>query len=689
MSKPINNLEKVQVAGYGLHYYANNQLIQNVSDRQLFQCLLDIVRKQLSNSLDDQTIIMSKRQLGRIAGLDIKKTIPSSLKRLEAIGLIKQYKNGITILCDKYVAIVQHYESLSSESKGEFADKFSSIGTGVIEECNITVKENCRCELTDASGSSILVQGWKNTPFLSSEVENGGKLHPFQVQKPEMVESYTPTENNDEKRWKVTPFSGSDGENGGKLHLFDNQKSDEGVTLHLLSQDIAQMVQVCTANRPFEEFENVLDGVLLHPEVLNAIKVAHETGKFPENSVFDPQKKVYFSTPNGVLLHLLAQKMVYFSTPVIIYNNKIYNKGASPQKKEVKEDQDTDNFQDNLKKGFEGFEKVEVVNFDEPSEDIEEQENEINELSQQRLKRAERSLRDKNSYRNKPFKKVEKVKDIVECLDEVVKSPVDFFIYQFWWGVFDLYCDHYRPSTKINEEGELEEDPQSFDWKEMIGASLPQDEIYSLAQNVYEDLVGAVQKGEYVYGDDNEWKVRFAFKEFEDFNPYEIFQWSPCTMQDRSIPALKVAIDRFYDIEADDVEIPRQSDKRIRNSQNKEMINLILSADDSKLSPLESSIKLFYHDFVISGEDNIINEFTDGKGTPLESGGGLPDHLLKPWCYNLPSIGYNELTGALNSQYRPCDGIHKKAYIFSSEKVAEWNEKNGYKDSLAMQALQK
>lgn len=297
-------------------------------------------------------------------------------------------------------------------------------------------------------------------------------------------------------------------------------------------------------------------------------------------------------------------------------------------------------------------------------------------------------MRARNSYRNKPFIKVERIKEIVDCLDEVVKSPVDFFLYQFWWGVFDLYCDHYHPSSRIDEEGDVEEEPQSTDWKEMIGAALPQDEIYSLAQNIYEDMVGAVEQGKYVYGDSNEWEVKFGFKTFQDFNPYEIFQWTPCTMQDKSVPALRVAIDRFYDIEANDVFTASRGDKKTKSSQNKKLISLILSANDSSLSPMEIAIKTFYRDFVISGEENVIDEFTDGRGTALESGGGLPDHLLKPWCYNLSSVGYNELTGVLCSKYKPCDGVHKKAYIFSAENVVEWNERNGYTDTIAHQALQ-
>ncbi len=157
----------------------------------------------------------------------------------------------------------------------------------------------------------------------------------------------------------------------------------------------------------------------------------------------------------------------------------------------------------------------------------------------------------------------------MDCLDEVVQSPVDFFLYHFWWGVFDLYCDHYHPSEKINEEGDVDDEPQNFDWKEMIGAPLPQDEIYQLAKNVYEDLCGSVEQGEYVYGDHNEWKVTFSFASFDDFVPYEIFQWTPCTMRDKSVPALRISIDKFYDIYAPGCDCSQQRRQKQKNAQNK------------------------------------------------------------------------------------------------------------------------
>jgi len=659
MSKSTNHAEKVQVAGYGLHYYANNQLIQNTSDRLLFQCLLDIVRKQLAISLDNQTIILSQRQLGYMSGLNVYRTVPASLERLEALGLIKRYKNGISMMCDKYVALVQYYELLNKSDKEKFAEEFSQNGIQVLEKYGIVAQVQCRSELVGVSGSSISMQCCTSATYSSSEVENIAEVQYSDQRNQEMLQKCNIEEL---------------GFNVAEVQHF--------------AQEIAKTLHLCNTYCTFAMFSETLDVALLQHEVIEAIKVAFETGFFPENSIFDLGKCCTSAISNVALLQLLASKVLHFCNTVIIYNNKNNNKGDDPLKNEVQTEQENENFQKDIKKGFEGFGKVEVIDFDKPSEEINEDFMEIENISQQTLKRAERSMRARNPYRKKPFIRMERIKEIVDCLDEVVKSPVDFFLYQFWWGIFDLYCEHYHSSSRINEEGEIEDEPQLTDWKEMIGAALPQDEVYSLAKNVYDDMLGAIEQGRYVYGDNNEWEVKFGFKTFQDFNPYEIFQWSPCTMQDKSVPALKIAIDRFYDIEANDVFTASKGDKKTKNFQNKKLIGLILSANDSSLSPMEIAIKAFYRDFVVSSDENIIDEFTDGKGTVLESGGGLPDHLLKPWCYNLSSVGYNEFTGALCGKYKPCDGVHKKAYIFSAENVVEWNERNGYMDTVAHQALQ-
>lgn len=670
MSNLTNHTEKVQVAGYGLHYHANNQLIPNATDQIVFQSLIDVVRKQLANSLDNQTVMLSMSQLSRLTARERGHTLPGCLKRLEWLGLLKQYKNGFLINCDEYVTLVRLYETLSEEKKDKLSKDFAKKGISVLKDYDTCVKLHSRAELLGMSGSSIVLNETELcslTQIPTSADENCVTLH-----------------NN---VCKPTQFDDSEHKNCVTLHT---QSEDANcVTLHNLADFIAKMIKSFSVNHTFEEFYSTFTCVTFPSFVIDALKVAFSCGKFPESLLEDIKKLCNLTQEGCVTLHNLASKTGEGYTTVII-EDKIKDKGGLDPKNDVQEEEN-ENYQESIQKGFEGFGKVEVIDFNEPSEEIQEGSEEIDDISQQKLKRAERSMRAKNSYRNKPFIKVERVKEIVDCLDEVVKSPVDFFLYQFWWGVFDLYCEHYHPSSRIDEEGEVEDEPQSTDWKEMIGAALPQDEIYSLAQNIYADMTGAVEQGRYVYGDNNEWEVKFGFKTFQDFNPYEIFQWSPCTMQDKSVPALRVAIDKFYDIEANDVFTSSKggkTDKKVKNSQNKKLICLILSADGSGLTPIESAIKAFYRDFVVSGEDNVIDEFTDGKGTALESGGGLPDHLLKPWCYSLPSVGYNELTGVLSSKYKPCDGVHKKAYIFSAENVVEWNERNGYTKTIAHQSLQ-
>lgn len=680
--------EKQTVAGYGLHYYANNQLVPNISVRTVLQCIVDLVRRQLSDSLDNQTIIVSLGQLGRMTGIDPYRTIPTCVNKLEALGLIKKHKNGITLMCDEYVAAVQLCETLPKPEKNRFIQLFQEKGIEALQFCRGTTKLQGREALLGISGSSITLESSEplqkcrdfeyetSNPYKNVGVSNSDPKIPT------ILQGY-PYNNVGIHETKVeipTFLQGSD--NSDKCIQCETTPT----ILQGLAEQIAKSLHFCRGYCNFADLCEFLTPTFLQGYAFELVKCAFETGKFPKIFTFDSENPYIFAGVTPTFLQGLASKTLQFCRTVIIGDNKKDIKGKNKSENEKIEEK-------NLEEGLEIFWKVDVINFDEPSEkdkkDLEGCKNyEVVDYSQQVLKRAEKTMTSRNPYRNKPFIKVEKIKDIVECLDEVVKSPVDFFLYQFWWGIYDLYCEHYNPSQKIDEEGELVDEPQLINWKEMIGAPLPQDEIYSLAKNVYDDLLGAVEQGRYVYGDSNEWEVKFSFSSFEDFIPYEIFQWTPCTMQDKSIPALRVAIDRFYDIEAPDVFIPGKGDKKVKNAQNKKLIRLILSTEDSQLTPMETAIKHFYRDFVITGENNIIDEFSDGKGIALESGGGLPDHLFKPWCYNLPSVRYSELTEALSTKYKPCDGIHKKAYIFSAEKVVEWNERNGFSETVAHQSLQ-
>lgn len=653
----MSRCKPTKLAGYGLHYFATNQLIPTFTDRAIFQCLLDEVRMQLMKSLDNETVVISQEQLRLKAGVSNRTTASNCIKRLVGLGLITAYRNGYKVHCDEFVTLIKNYEALPGTDKSQFVHDFQHEGISIVQKCTIPVEPKCRAELIDLSGSSIQIESsdmFKSEQICESEAENGSKVN---------------------KCSEMNMFKSE--------HLFNIEHTEICSKVNSFADLLAETVHNFTGLDAECSILNILECSEMNNSEKELVREAVLTGKVPESVKNSLENLFTFEHLTCSLLNIFVQKPVQKCTSVIIYD-KERNKREPELKKEGKEE----NSQDNIKKSFEGFGKVEVLDFDEPSEDIKQDLEVQEDFSQQVLKRAERSMRERNSYRNKPFLKVERVKEIVDCLDEVVKSPVDFFLYQFWWGIFDLYCDHYHPSQKIDEEGEEAEDSQLVDWKEMIGAPLPQDEIYSLAKNIYDDLLGAVEQGRYIYGDNNEWEVRFAFSSFEDFNPYEIFQWTPCTMQDKAIPALRVAIDKFYNIEAPDVFTPTKGDKRTKNSQNKKLIELVLTTEESQLTPIEAAIKEFYRDFVVTGEDNIIDEFTDGRGTALESGGGLPDHLLKPWCYDLPSVGYNELTGVLSAKYKPCDGIHKKAYIFSAEKVVEWNERNGYPDSIAHQTIQ-
>lgn len=645
-----------QLVGYGLYYRSNNQLIKKANDRIILQLLVDLARRKLKLS-ELPEITMERTKLCRIAGIEENHAGPASFKRLEDLGLINiNSTSSVIVNCDAYVTAVLHYESLSSEDRNIFATAFQKEGVAALKKFSVQIQNGSGTQLIDMTGTSI------STAMPISSTEN------IQSRSEEIQLSTEKLQTTDEN-----------------IQL---AKTEE---IQFKIQHLALELKKFSLNCKSSVLNKILSAEFFQSPSYSAIKVAFETGSFPSEAVLDPNLELNFFSWATEFFQFISQKQLNFFSTDIIYNIKKKINEDDPLKNEIQTEEENENFQDNIQKGFEGLGKVEILDLDKPSEEIEEDFKENDDISQLKLKRAERQLRERNSYRNKPFIKVERVKEIVDCLDEVVKSPVDFFIYQFWWGIFDLYCEHYHPSTRINEEGEIEDEPQLSDWKEMIGAALPQDEIYSIAQNVYEDMIGAIEQGKYVYGDDNEWEVSFGFTTFQDFNPYEIFQWSPCTMQDKSVPALKVAIDRFYDIEANDVFTPSKGckvDKKTKNSQNKKLINLILSADDASLSPMESAIKSFYRDFVVSGDDNIIDEFTDGKGTALESGGGLPDHLLKPWCYNLSSVRYNEFTGVLCNKYKPCDGVHKKAYIFSAENVVEWNERNGYTDTIAHEALQ-
>lgn len=664
---------KPKIAGYGLHYFATNQLIPTFTDRALFQCLLDDVRMRLSKSLDNDTSLLSQETLRARAGVANRMTAKKSLQRLEELGLITIYKNGYKVHCDEFVTLIKNYEALDDSEKAQFVFNFEHEGISIVQKCTIPVEPMCREELLGLSGSSITIEEsemFKSEQISDDEVENCSKVN----------------------------------------IMFKSEHSEICSKVNSLAELLAKTVHNLTCFVPECSIMNTLECSKMNIEDKMLVKEAILTGKVPEIVKNDLEKMFTFEHLTCSLLNIFTSKPVQKLTPVIIEDKeKKINEGSPLKKGSEKEENeiedDDEDFHESIRRGFERFSKVEVPSFDDELPDDENKEegedkeglgkgkDEVEDYSQLVIKRAERQMRERNPYRKKRFFKRDEIEDIVNYVDDEVKSPYKFFLYLFWWGIFDLYQEHYNPAVRIDEEGELDESSRErCEWREMLNAPLPQDEIYRVAQNAYEDLCGAVEQGKYIFGSDqDEYEVTFAFKEFEDFIPYHTFQWKPCTMKDKSVPALRVEIDKFYDIETDDCYVAparSRSTNRIRNAHSRKMTAAILKADDSQLTPMEAVIKKFYDAFVVlSDDDNMVDQWKDGRGEMLEYCDKLPDHILKPWCIGLKGIGYNGLTSVMFDQYKPIDGLHRRPWLFSAELVVEWNERNGYLDTVAHQAI--
>lgn len=309
-------------------------------------------------------------------------------------------------------------------------------------------------------------------------------------------------------------------------------------------------------------------------------------------------------------------------------------------------------------------------------------------------KRAEKQLYNRNPYRNKPFIKEEEIHEMMTGFCEVVNSPLEYFIHYFLWGVYDLYTEHYDLVKRgtDDESGEETEDAPYRLYKEMKDASIPVDEIRQLAENVYDDLIGAVEQGKFTYGEKGEWESTFSFKTFEDFNPHQIYKWEACLMQDKTTPALRIAFDKFYDIEAEDAYVPSNKDRAVSVRQNREMTNLLLKAKVEECTPIELAIKEFYDKFVITTTENMCDGWMDGRGTPLEFCPSLPDHILRPWAVllrmnGLPDVSYDDFVGVMYDKYVAWKGMRKRGFLFNAESVVRWNELHGFRDSISHKAL--
>ncbi len=452
-----------------------------------------------------------------------------------------------------------------------------------------------------------------------------------------------------------------------------------------LATETAKALHSSSKYIQFEDFINSIPPLYLQNNVVECIKHMFVYAELPINW---QNKCCTEEIPVDVFIQYLAAKVLSFCNGFMTSTTskkKALSEECISDNEEAEED-----YHAEIEKGFEKFMNLEIPDFDQSALSVENDEV-VEDFSSQELRRAERALHKRNPYRNKPFIKLDRVKDMVDYLDEKVQSPVDFFVYWFWQGLYDLYCDYYKPSERIDEYGELIEEPCDFNWTEMLGAPLPQKEVYSLAENVYQDMLGAVEQGKFVYGEYGEYEVTFAFDSFKPFSPCEMFQWKPYTMKNKSIPALIVDIEKFYDVEAEDVYVPTEStreNRAIQNKQNREFVYQVMEANEAQLTPIEQSIRSFYNSLVLYGPDYSIDDFTDEKGVVLtHCNGRLPDHIFRRWGYRTLPIKFEEFVDMCKNRYEPILGFCRSRNAFSVEKVVRWNELNGFRDSVAHRSI--
>lgn len=128
MSKPTNHIDRTKAPICGFHLYADNNLLAKVSDRFVWQTLYNIANPQCDVSKAPAAVKISLKKLAYLANVEKEHTAPSSLKRLEKLGLIKKTNTSIIVEFSKYLKVVRFFESLAHSSQAKFAKDFKNIG---------------------------------------------------------------------------------------------------------------------------------------------------------------------------------------------------------------------------------------------------------------------------------------------------------------------------------------------------------------------------------------------------------------------------------------------------------------------------------------------------------------------------------------------------------------------------------
>lgn len=633
---------------YGLYYKAIFQLVESAPDKLLLIYLADEYRKQIKNSLSEQTIFVSQKKISDIMGIN-RRTVTSSLNKLEQWGLIKIRPNAITFNGDEYVSLIKHFESLEFSQHKTFIHRFRTEGIGALEG---NIVKGCRGEMVGLQGSSLVltpVQKYtdlcKNAQLSATDTQNCAFLQ-SDVQKCTTMCKNTHT--------------------GAKLHRFLKQ--------------FAEIVQNCTDKNTFDRVFSTTPCAEMHNEEYEAMKEAFYTGNFPESTQIDQNILCIFAQLAVHFCTTESPKPVQKCTTVINNIDKEKDKPASPSEK------GEEDFPLKPLSNVEGFQ---------PSSDSEEFEDSLGIIELVDQKPFGKSSVDysqlvknkiSNPYKDKPYFSEKEAKKITASLDPALTydSPVKLFINLFWWGCWDLYVENYD-ARDYDENGDPIDNEDVNDLK-MIDAVLPANDLLKLAEQIYEDIEGAMVKGVYedAYG-----KYKLDFNSLDDFQPHFIFDWEEAEINDQ--PGLKVSLKRFRNIEAniiDKVPVPKtRSEIAAEAKLDRSFTKIIMESQLDSLTPIEQLVRAFYSLFVKFSDDYHPEYFTNTEHEPVE-GHSLPGYIYKPqvsyWC-NDHDITADELFSTLSQTERQVLGadIKMTRNIFSVRKVHRWNVAHGYESSVA------
>lgn len=709
----MTNNKKSRVAGYGLYYRANNQLIRNTSDRVLFQCLIDLVRRQLKDSPYDQTVFISKNKLARFAGVNVYHTLPASLERLEKLGLVQNHNNAVTIKCDEYVSVIKYYEALDDSERTAFADSFNKEGLGILQSCNIVVEKLCRNELLDMVGTSISLPNQENHCKTAINQDN---------------ETENIAELQQNCKTAITlQFCNLPAKLQQKLQLF------------------AKTLQNCNTSCTFAMLCEDLPDENLQDDSLSSIENAFSTGSFQETAKITDKFYCNIAMVSIAILQFLGQKPLQFCNTDI--NNKYKEKmnERSSQKKVEKSSLSSEKGEEDFplkplshvedetsssSPVMSIFKKAEVLTSelsetdkddcedDElPVENIEE-ESDVETSDENKDKVDIIQLEDKerfgkdyrktreyaNPYKDKPYLSERKISSIFDKLDNCLTSSYKLFLYNFLGGLYEFYLDERAVDEETDEYGDVipSSDNEEKNIRHIDGILIEKYDLQTLIKQAYNQTADAIEAG---IIDDK----KLSISELPDWKLSNLFDWNTRKGELDAV-YFSVNLHKIRDIETT-VEVKKapvsKEERKLERKMSAAMIGEIFDSEPDTLTPIELVIQKFLAKFAVWDEGYIgVKEFESSKEFVIPAYDGKPAEKinnsvrtkeLTRIIYQKELMNFTQEAGVeypqffevLNDDCKLFDEQIKAARdMFSYIKVDNMNKLQGWKSTITKERLE-